>query len=56
MIFGVTAKKLISHDDAASEGSLWKCFDACTRGCWRSRHSLLQMHAGKLIIIYLLFV
>ncbi|OEL36169.1 Cytochrome P450 87A3 [Dichanthelium oligosanthes] len=32
MIFGVTAKKLISHDDAASEGSLWKCFDACTRG------------------------
>ncbi|KAJ1294319.1 hypothetical protein BS78_01G137500 [Paspalum vaginatum] len=32
MIFGVTAKKLISHDDAASGGSLWKCFDACTRG------------------------
>ena len=32
MIFGVTAKKLISHDDAASQGSLWKCFDACTRG------------------------
>jgi cytochrome P450 family 26 subfamily A len=32
MIFGVTAKKLISHDDAASEGSLWKCFDACTSG------------------------
>ena len=32
MIFGVTAKKLISHDDTASEGSLWKCFDACTRG------------------------
>nr|CAB3498774.1 unnamed protein product [Digitaria exilis] len=32
MIFGVTAKKLISHDDAAAQGSLWKCFDACTRG------------------------
>ncbi|CAN6323114.1 unnamed protein product [Urochloa humidicola] len=32
MIFGVTAKKLISHDDAAAHGSLWKCFDACTRG------------------------
>lgn len=32
MIFGVTAKKLISHDDAASQGSLWKCFDAFTRG------------------------
>ena len=32
MIFGVTARKLISHDDAASQGSLWKCFDACTRG------------------------
>ncbi|TVU45828.1 hypothetical protein EJB05_05331, partial [Eragrostis curvula] len=33
MIFGVTAKKLISHDDAAaSGGSLWRCFDACTRG------------------------
>lgn len=32
MTFGVTAKKLISHDDAASQGSLWKCFDAFTRG------------------------
>ncbi|GJN23819.1 hypothetical protein PR202_gb11525 [Eleusine coracana subsp. coracana] len=32
MIFSVTAKKLISHDDAASGGSMWKCFDACTRG------------------------
>jgi hypothetical protein len=32
MIFGVTAKKLISHDDAAAQGSLWRCFDACTRG------------------------
>ncbi|RLN16659.1 hypothetical protein C2845_PM02G03600 [Panicum miliaceum] len=32
MIFGVTARKLISHDDAASQGSLWKRFDACTRG------------------------
>ncbi|KAF8684377.1 hypothetical protein HU200_044268 [Digitaria exilis] len=32
MIFCVTAKKLISHDDAAAQGSLWKCFDACTRG------------------------
>ncbi|KAL6894533.1 hypothetical protein ACP4OV_008631 [Aristida adscensionis] len=32
MIFGVTAKKLISHDDAAAGGSLWRCFDACTRG------------------------
>ncbi|AQK64054.1 cytochrome P450 87A3 [Zea mays] len=32
MIFAVTAKKLISHDDAASGGSLWKCFDAWTKG------------------------
>ncbi|KAK3149785.1 hypothetical protein QOZ80_3AG0222750 [Eleusine coracana subsp. coracana] len=32
MIFSVTAKKLISHDDAASGGSMWKYFDACTRG------------------------
>jgi cytochrome P450 family 26 subfamily A len=32
MIFGVTAKKLISHDDVASGGSLWKCFDAWTKG------------------------
>ncbi|KAL6637190.1 hypothetical protein ACP70R_024762 [Stipagrostis hirtigluma subsp. patula] len=32
MIFGVTAKKLISHDDAASGGSLWGCFDAFTTG------------------------
>ncbi|CAN6323133.1 unnamed protein product [Urochloa humidicola] len=32
MIFGVTAKKLISHDDAAAHGSLWKCFDAWTKG------------------------
>lgn len=32
MIFSVTAKMLIGHDDAASGGSLWKCFEACTRG------------------------
>ncbi|CAN6309970.1 unnamed protein product [Urochloa humidicola] len=32
MIFGVTAKKLMGHDDAASGGSLWKCFNAWTKG------------------------
>jgi cytochrome P450 family 26 subfamily A len=32
MIFGVTAKKLISHDDAASGGRLWECFHDWTSG------------------------
>lgn len=32
MIFGVTANKLISHDDAASGGTLWRCFHDWTSG------------------------
>ncbi|AQK64225.1 cytochrome P450 87A3 [Zea mays] len=32
MIFGVTAKKLISHDDAASGETLWRCFHDWTSG------------------------
>jgi cytochrome P450 family 26 subfamily A len=39
----LTATKVMSHNDAASEASLWKCFDTCIRGLLAFP---APMHAG----------
>jgi hypothetical protein len=47
----LTATKVMTHDDEASEGSLRKCFDTCIRGLLRGLLALptafpAPMHAG----------
>ncbi|XP_066335805.1 cytochrome P450 87A3-like [Miscanthus floridulus] len=64
MIFGVTAKKLISHDDAASGGRLWECFHDWTSGllsfpvpipgttfykCMQGRKNVMKMLKQQLV-------
>jgi hypothetical protein len=43
----LTATKVMTHDDEASEGSLRKCFDTCIRGLLALPTAFpAPMHAG----------